>query len=568
MSEATKALQGTHEHRLDPRDFERLDAAVAFVRRADAAAVLAALLPGLRADEQAVIAAGCELQHAAVLVFPQTLEQLDEGLRGRGLAPGEPVASVVVRDRLSQRYQVPVHALEVKILRAAVEADSGEEREVEVFALPVVPGSELEALAAGEREHDDEAHFAIRLATPDRVRLHALRSMLADAGGMRPDGGGYNRRERATVLYFRDPEASDPLRRRLELWVPGQHAVILDAHRRSSRSAANRLLHLMTGAWRTQAIAVAAELCLADQLAASPGATVEELADATGAHAESVGRLLRYLADLGIVSPVRDGFELTEVGRLLRTDAEPPLRPLARLYGGPFYESFGHLLYAVRTGEEAFAHVFGEHHFAYFAADLELAQLFDEAMASSASMFGGVAEIIDFSLASTVVDVGGGNGELLLRILRAAPQVRGVLLERPHALKAARSTMTRAGCVDRCEFVAGDFNVAVPPGGDIYLLSRVLHDWDDDRCRVILRRCAEAMPEHAALLIVERLIPEDGSPSLAIPWDIHMLCNVGGRERTASHYARLLAAAGLQVTDRFTLPLDVVVLFAAKAAEG
>jgi hypothetical protein len=179
-----------------------------------------------------------------------------------------------------------------------------------------------------------------------------------------------------------------------------------------------------------------------------------------------------------------------------------------------------------------------------------------------------VAEIVDFSLASTVVDVGGGNGELLVRILRAAPQVHGVLLERPPALEAARSTMTRAGCVDRCEFVAGDFTVAVPPGGDIYVLSRVLHDWDDDRCRVILRRCAEAMPEHAALLIVERLLPEDGSPSLATPWDIHMLCNVGGRERTAGHYARLLAAADLQVTDRFTLPLDVAVLFAAKAAEG
>jgi O-methyltransferase domain len=568
MSEATKTLQAAGERHLDPRDLERLDAAVAFVRTADTAAVLAALLPGLRADEQATIAAGCELQHAAVLVFPHTLEQLDEGLRGRGLAPGEPLESVVVRDRLSLRYQIPAHAIEVKILRAAVEAAGGEEREVEVFALPVPPGSELEALAAGEREHGDEAHFAIRLATDDRVRLHALRSMLADAGGMRPDGGGYNRRERATVLYFRDPEAADPFRRRLELWVPGQHAGILDAHRRSSLPAANRLLHLLTGAWRTQAIAVAAELRLADHLAAAPGATAEELADATGAHAESLGRLLRYLADLGIVSPVRDGFGLTEVGRLLRSDAEPPLRPLARLYGGPFYESFGHLEHAVRTGEEAFAHVFGAHHFAYFAGDPELAQLFDEAMASSASMFGGVAEIIDFSLASTVVDVGGGNGEMLLRILRAAPRLRGVLLERPHALEAARSTMTRAGCVDRCEFVAGDFTVAVPPGGDIYVLSRVLHDWDDDRCRVILRRCAEAMPEHAALLIVERLLPEDGSPSLAVPWDIHMLCNVGGRERTAGHYARMLAAAGLEVTDRFALPLDIAVLFAAKAAEG
>jgi hypothetical protein len=336
--------------------------------------------------------------------------------------------------------------------------------------------------------------------------------------------------------------------------------------RRSSRPPANQLLELMTGAWRTQAIAVAAELRLADPLAGQPGATAAELADATGAHADSLARLLRYLASLELVTPVHEGFELTAVGQLLRTDAQPPLRPLARLYGGPFYGSFGHLLHAVRIGEEAFAHVFGQHHFAYFAERPEFAELFDEAMASSASMFGGVAEIVDFSLASTVVDVGGGNGELLLRILRAAPQVRGVLLERPHAREAARSTMTRGGCLERCELVAGDFTVAVPRGGDVYILSRVLHDWDDDRCDVILRRCAEAMPEHAALLVVERLLPEDGSPSLAVAWEIHMLCNVGGRERTARHYARLLADAGLELTDQLGLPLDVAVLFAAMAA--
>ena len=316
----------------------------------------------------------------------------------------------------------------------------------------------------------------------------------------------------------------------------------------------------MTGAWTTQAIAVAAELRLADHMAERRDATVERLASATGTGADSLRRLLRYMAGLGIVERSDDSYALTELGQLLRTDANPSLHPLALLYGGPFYRSFGDLLYSVRTGREAFDHVFGKHHFEYFAERPELGDLFDRAMASSASIFGRVAEIVDLSAARVVVDVAGGNGQLLAQILRAAPHMRGVLLERPHALEAARSTLEAAGCVDRCELIAGDFTTAVPPGGDIYILSRVLHDWDDQRCRMILERCAETMSPQAELLILERLLPEDDSPSLALAWDVHMMCNVGGRERTAGHYRRLLWESGFESTGRHQLPLEFAVL--------
>ncbi|MFF5807998.1 methyltransferase [Streptomyces sp. NPDC012746] len=167
---------------------------------------------------------------------------------------------------------------------------------------------------------------------------------------------------------------------------------------------------------------------------------------------------------------------------------------------------------------------------------------------------------------ATVVDVAGGNGELLGRILTAHPHLRGVLLERPHAVEAARSLLDAAGCGARCEYRTGDF-ADVPRGGDVYVLSRVLHDWDDDRCREILRHCARAMPVHADLLVVERLLPANGSPSLATAWDLHMLCNVGGRERRADHYARLLTDAGLQLIGHSPLPLDAHVLHARRAGD-
>ena len=256
------------------------------------------------------------------------------------------------------------------------------------------------------------------------------------------------------------------------------------------------------------------------------------------------------------------------MGRLLRRDADPALRPLARLYGGPFYESFGQFIHSVRTGSEAFDHVFGEHHFEHFAARPELSELFDTAMASSASMFGGVAEVVELGAASTVVDIAGGTGELLMRIMRSAPHVDGVLFERPHVLDEARPRFADAGLTDRCTFLSGDFNDGVPRGGDVYILSRVLHDWDDGMCATILGGCAQAMEDGKRLLLVERLLPDDRSPSLAFAWDIHMLCNVGGRERTEGHFAQLLSAAGFKLTARHELPLDVYLLSAEKVSHA
>jgi hypothetical protein len=553
---------------MHPLDEARLDQAIRFLQTVDTAALLAEIVPELSGEDLAAVVATCELRHAALLVFPETMAEVDDALAKRGLVAGEAKPSVVVRERLSRRYHRPQTELDVRIVRIPIAVPDGRECAIELFVLLVPPDSALDDVAAGEREHDDEAHAGLAVGRADRLAISALSSIFSDHGWMRPDGGGYNRREGSTVLYFRDADARSHFLRRVELLAPGQYPAIVEAHRRHSIPPANRLLALMTGAWTTQAISVAAELGLADLLTSHPDATIERLADLTGTDEDALGRLLRYLTSIGLLSSRDEKFELTEMGRLLRTDADPALRPLARLYGGPFYESFGDLIHSVRTGREAFDHVFGEHHFEYFAERPELSELFHSAMASSASMFGGVADVIDFSDVRTVVDVGGGTGALLRRIMRAAPHVRGVLFERPHVLEEARAAFADAGITDSCAFVSGDFTVGVPDGGDVYILSRVLHDWDDGRCRTILARIASAMDDHGRLLIVERLLPEDRSPSLSFAWDIHMLCNVGGRERTATHYGELLAEAGFKLSARHALPLDVYLLTAERAENG
>ncbi|WP_329336750.1 methyltransferase [Streptomyces sp. NBC_00663] len=390
--------------------------------------------------------------------------------------------------------------------------------------------------------------------------------------GATPDGGGYNPHENGTVLYFGVPVEAKVACRRVELYVPGDHRDVLADHldEYRLRQPAETLLRLLTGAWTTQALATFAQLRVADAMDGEHGVGVEELARRVGARPGNLATLLRYLVMVGVVAEGHDGFRLTASGALLRADVPDSMRALALMYGGPFYRSFGELGHTVRTGEVAFEHLFGENHFDHFARDPRLAELFDQSMAAGSAMFDPVPAHPVLTAAAeapggaTVVDVAGGNGELLRRILAAHPRLNGLLLERPHAVEAARRRLHETGLAARCAFLAGDF-ADVPAGGDVYVLSRVLHDWDDERCAGILRHCARAMPDHADLLVVERVLPRDGSVSLATAWDLHMMCNVGGRERHADHYARLFADAGLSLVGLAPLPLDGSVLHVRKA---
>jgi hypothetical protein len=430
----------TRDTWIEPADRDRIAEVVAFIRSNDTATVLAGMLPDLTEEDRETIRKHSRFVHAGLLVFPDKVADVRQVAEECGLTVGAVTPSVVVRDRLCRRYAKPHRSLEVGIVRAPVGSDGRRQREIEIFALALAPGAGLGEIAENERRHVHETHTALRIDNPDAVILSGLRALLTGPGRMTPDGGGYNAHEDSTVLYFRDASRANPLHRRLELIVKGRHRSALQGHcvqssplqvvrRRPSAtgfSPSKQLLQLMTGAWTTQAIAVAAELGIADHLASEGSATCGRLATLTGTDQDSLSRLLRFLASLGIVRRERDKFHLTELGQLLRSDVEHSLRPLALIYGGPFYQSFGHLTHSVRTGQDAFEHFFGKNHFAYFAERPELADLFNRAMASSASMFDPITELVDFSDARLIVDIAGGNGELLRRILQAAAASAGI----------------------------------------------------------------------------------------------------------------------------------------------
>jgi O-methyltransferase domain/Dimerisation domain len=306
------------------------------------------------------------------------------------------------------------------------------------------------------------------------------------------------------------------------------------------------LARLMDGYLTTQLLYVAAKLGVADVLADGPRAG-PEIAAVVGADPDRLTRMLRGLALEDVVAEGDDGrFALTPVGECLREGVPGSLRGQVLVRGEVYWQAAAGMLQTATAGGTALEHVHGERFFDYLAADPERAAAFQASMAHrSEREAADVVAAYDFAGIDRLVDVGGGSGVLLEAIFRATPGLQGLLFDRPEAVERAQRRLAAADLDGRCECVAGDFFAAVPPGADAYLLSRVIHDWDDADAHRILTRCREAMPPDARLLLVEAILPElarDGPE--AVRMDAHMLMLLGARERTEDEYRRLLAGAG------------------------
>ncbi len=333
------------------------------------------------------------------------------------------------------------------------------------------------------------------------------------------------------------------------------------------------MLQLATGYRMSQAIYVFTKLGIADLLASGPKAT-DELAHAAGAHAPSLYRLLRVLTACAVVKEPSPGmFELTSSGACLKQDAPDSVRSTVLLFGSEnFWTTWGDLLHCVRTGETAFTHLFGvAGTFEYLPKHPEDAALFNAGMGDVAALIAkAIVAAYDFSRARVLVDVGGGRGALISAVLSAHPGLRGVLFDLPRVVDGARKELERAGITSRCDTVGGDVLSSVPAGGDIYLLSRVIHDWDDEKSIRILRNCRVAMRPSSKLLLAERTIPETIEPSLhaqtQLLSDLNMLVRNGGRERTGMEYSALFTAAGLRLSRVIPTGIEIGLIEAMPSA--
>ncbi|MDQ4148488.1 MAG: acetylserotonin O-methyltransferase [Actinomycetota bacterium] len=327
----------------------------------------------------------------------------------------------------------------------------------------------------------------------------------------------------------------------------------------SDDSAVARLQDIGIGYWKSQALYVAAKLGIADHLRERPK-TADELAAEVGAHSPSLFRVLRFLASLGVFDTGPDGaFSLNSLAEPLLTTSQGSTRDWVIMLGEEFYLAWGMLLDTVKDGKDSFRHTFGQGLFEYLARHPEYAKTFDRAMAAGSTFFDAVPSAYDFSPHRTVADVGGGNGAMLAAILTANTALRGVLFDAPSVLESARANLEAQGVLERCELVAGDFFESIVGGGDVYIFSRVLHDWTDEQCVTILENCRRSISPDGRVLIIERLIPG----SYAIASDINMLAVTGGRERSREEFASLLQEAGFELLAVTPLPLEAHIVEAA-----
>ena len=313
-------------------------------------------------------------------------------------------------------------------------------------------------------------------------------------------------------------------------------------------SPAITLHMLLAGMGVSRAIMCAAQLGIADQL--GDEASVAELARITQTHAPSLYRLMRALASLGIFAEVRPAtFTHTPLSQLLRSDVPGSLRNMALLLGDPpQWQTWGALDFSVRTGQPAFDHTFGQSIWQYLARHPESAKVFNEAMVSFSEAAIPVVYAYDFSTITTLVDVGGGYGRLLIAILQANPAMRGILLDQPAIIEEARARIMAAGLDERCELVAGDYFEAIPTGADGYLFKQVLHNLADEECIRLLTRCQAAMQAGGKVLIVEQAIrPAYPNPATYLQ-DLDMLVAFGGRERTEDEFRALFEASGFTLS--------------------
>jgi len=311
-----------------------------------------------------------------------------------------------------------------------------------------------------------------------------------------------------------------------------------------------QFMQLLDGMMRSQALYTIAKLDIADRLGDSRK-SISQLAQETRTHEASLYRLLRALASIGLFteeSPYT--FTNTEFSSLLRSDHPNSLRDIARFLGSEvFWKSWGSLDYSVKTGEQAFNHVFHENIWSYFSSHPEEAEIFNRAMTSITEYEdAAVPEVYDCS-SKTIADIGGGHGRLLTNILTSYSTARGILFDTVTVIEQAKEHLLPQ-LREHVLFVAGSFFESVPVGVDIYLLKNILHNWPDEQCITILQNCRKAMISGGKILVIESVMPETNDPDRAETFfaDLIMLAMFGGYKRSGRQMEQLYANAGLRLT--------------------
>ncbi len=316
-------------------------------------------------------------------------------------------------------------------------------------------------------------------------------------------------------------------------------------------AASEQIMQLSTAYMAPACLYMAAKLRIADQLAAGPKAVAQMADGARGVHENSLYRMLRALASVGVFKETEPRvFVNTPASDVLREHVAGSMRDQVMWMTNPtHFRVFAELQHAVETGQTGMKKVTGFEPFEFLKRNHAEDREFNAAMSALSSQFApAVLEAYDFGDLGTIADIGGGHGTLLCAILRKHYGLRGIVFDAPHVTAGAAACIESAGLGERCEAVGGNFFESVPEA-DSYVLKSVIHDWDDASAIGVLSKCAASMRGQAGkVLLLEMVLRPGNDPDLGKWVDLEMLMMAGGRERTEAEFAGLLGKAGLRLT--------------------
>ncbi|RDY33073.1 methyltransferase [Lachnotalea glycerini] len=300
------------------------------------------------------------------------------------------------------------------------------------------------------------------------------------------------------------------------------------------------------------AIKAAIEINLFNELISGP-AKISKLAEKLEVNESSLARLIRVLMSAGLIYEKDDTFMVTEMGEVLQTDSKGSLEGLAKYFlNDLLISSMADLQYSIKTGKSSFEKNNGTSWYEYGKKNPDLLKTMDKGMNEFSKI--GILQFVEsypFEKYHLIVDIAGGNGQIISAVLQYNKNANGILFDQPATIERIEADKVSFGLDDRCQLVSGDMFKKIPEGGNLYLISKVLNDWEDNSVIKILKNIKAAMSKESRLLIVESLIDnnEKISPKEAYRDLLFLVCSDGGKVRSKVEFNKLIEESGFVVTN-------------------
>jgi len=324
------------------------------------------------------------------------------------------------------------------------------------------------------------------------------------------------------------------------------------------------VLDLIEAFRRSKTMFTAVSMGIFDLIQGAP-TSAPEIAARLGAHPDAMARLLDGCAALGLLEKHQSVYRNAPIAEIyLCANSPHTMRGYVRYSDAALYPMWGNLENAVREGSHRWTQTFGLDgpiFSAFFRTDEAMRDFLMGMHGFGMLTSSHVVAAFDLSRFRHLADLGGATGHLAIAACERYPELRATVFDLPRATALAREQVSQSSAAARIDIVAGDFFEGELPAADLFYLGRILHDWNEAKIELLLRRIFDRLPAGGGLLIGEKLLEDDGvGPVPANMQSLNMLIVTEGRERSLAEYTGLLRRAGFsEVSGRRTgVVLDTV----------